>query len=164
MLHIVGLESLPNKEENQINSKYLAMESQKNKQLSSNVTSENKTTTTFSTRVDSGERFGAITRIRMSFELHSRSTEQYIRQRKILSKVHFICIDQGDFWSKKHKVVYMSFRNRKRKKPQKGILRQYPLNLAFCYNHRWTDTQLLHSFCSYMDRIWCRCNSNPGNT
>lgn len=97
MLHIVGLESLPNKEENQINSKYLAMASQKNKQLSSNVTSENKTTTTFSTRVDSGERFGAITRIRMSFELHRRSTEQCIRQRKILSKVHFICIGQGDF-------------------------------------------------------------------
>jgi len=97
VLQIVGLESLPNEEENQINSKYLAIASQKNKQLSSNVTSKNKTITTFSTRVDSGERFGAITRIRMSFELHRRSAEQYIRQKKILSKVHFIWIYQGDF-------------------------------------------------------------------
>jgi hypothetical protein len=81
------------------------MASLKNKQLFSNVTSENKTITTFSTRVVSGERFGAITRIRMSFELHNRSTEQYIRYKKILSKVHFICINQGDFGSKKHAVI-----------------------------------------------------------
>jgi hypothetical protein len=82
-MHIVGLESLPNKEENQINTKYLAPDKRngisEEQTTFQYVTSENKTITTFSTRVVSGERFGAITRIRMSFELHNTSTEQCIR-------------------------------------------------------------------------------------